>query len=1358
MISALSGQAGVIPQPRAILPWGANQQWQMKYVVQDLGDYEAPANINGKSWTELGYNDSGWQTLTGPMSSGDPNHQHRVTNFSVFTWEGENKVFNLRRTFNLNSVNADGYTFVADFDDRIIVYINGKQVYDSQGYGFFSFHINASDCREGDNQLAITYQAGPYYNTLDYALFGGTTYNAGNYDGLGFDGLHYWINGDGETACVTGIDEGVTDPEILSSITFKNKTYPVTTINAYAFSESEMETITIPGSITTIGEGAFRHCNKLERVDITDLEAWCNIVFANGESNPLGSAGKLYLNNSRITDLVIPSSITKIKQWAFTGGKFTSLTIHNELTTISEGAFKGCSTLRTATLPIPEMPEGVEATIQLVNLTAIEKDAFCDCSALESINFTNIPSVIGEGAFARCSSLTEIELGALTTIYPLTFTGCSNLTTINIPEHIESIGEGAFGGCGKLSIDLVLPEGLTTIGNEAFAGCEKIKTLSLPNTLTTIGGSAFNGLSSIPSLYIPSSVTSIGEMAFVKLSNALSIIVDEGNTKYDSRNNCNALIETKKGKLLAGCRNSFIPDGVTSLERAAFANQPITIAILPNSVETIKQDAFSWCQNLEAIVMGSGVTDIDVAIHYHICPDIYCYATEVPLTDGDAFHWAGPLDWPRTLHVPAESIEDYRNASPWNYIPNIVPITGDELFPYTPNIDTKIGDLWYSLEHNPFTGRRGAVVIGNGESYSGDVVIPETVTYNSNEYTVTRISDRAFNGCSSLTSVTIPATVKKIGEAAFKTCSTIQTVTVSNIPAGYSLALGKDAFCDCSALTSVNFTEYVTDLGEAAFARCGSLTSVTLNGNLTAILTNTFLGCGNLVSVISKIEKPFAFGSSAFNGIASTCKLKVPHGTKDAYIAAGWTEDVFPGGIEESDDTPDMKNIEFADANVKAICVANWDTNDDGELSEAEAAAVTDLGTVFSRKYSQYSEFDEPRYFTFDELRYFTGLTSICEEAFYMSDALTSVIIPENVTSIERSAFSNCRNLRSVAIPDNVTTFGDYSFNLTGLTSVTIPSSLVSIGEDAFWGLDNLTDVWCYAEIPPSTNTNPFINSPISSATLHVPAGSLQAYRTTSPWSGFGTIVGLDEEEDVKNMELVEGVETYNNIIEHTYETITYTRTFNNTNWQALYVPFSMSYDDWKDDFEVARINAFYEYDKNEDGVVDKLVLELMPVKEGNGDLRPNYPYLIKAKTTGSKTITLTNATLYRTEQNSIDCSTVETKYTFTGTYQKMNGLKSAGCYFMSGGGLKTAASDDVNLGAFRWYMKIEDRGSSLIHPSEIKLRMVDEEDDLTEIEELEDVLSGSDEGWCTLDGVQLMSQPTVKGLYLHKGKKIFIQ
>ena len=689
MISAQSVLAGVIPQPRVILPWGANEPWNMKYVVQDYQNYEAPAaDTNGKSWTQLGYDDSSWQTLTGPMSSGDPNHQHRVTSFSVFTWEGENKVFNLRRTFNLSSVNEDGYTFVADFDDRIIVFINGKDVFDDGSYGFKSFHIDATDCQAGDNQLAIIYQAGPYYNVLDYALFEGTSYNAGNYDGLGFDGLHYGINSESETANVSGIDVGVTDPEILSSITFKNKTYPVTAIWQYAFSGSEMETITIPSSITTIGEEAFSGCNKLEEVYISDLSAWCNIDFGNEFANPLSAGGKLYLNNSRITNLVIPGNITKIKQYAFTGGLFANLTLPGQLTSIGKGAFMGCSTLRTATLP---QSDGGGASF-----TTIGESAFQGCSALNSINFTNLPSVIGAGAFGGCSALTNVELGALTTINPFTFSGCTGLTTINIPSSVTSIGESAFQGCGKLSIDLVLPEGLTTIGNEAFAGCATIKTLSLPNTLTTIGDGALGGLSSIPSLYIPSSVTSIGEMAFIGLCNAHSIIVDEDNTKYDSRNNCNALIETKKGKLLVGCRNSFIPDGVKSLERAAFAHLPIRTAILPNSVETIKEGAFSWCPNLQTLVFGSGVTDITGAIHYssgyyNSGPiDLYCYATTVPLADGDAWYWGYSNIPGAKLHVPAESIEAYQTTSPWNLFPSIVAITGEEQFPVDVFLDASL--------------------------------------------------------------------------------------------------------------------------------------------------------------------------------------------------------------------------------------------------------------------------------------------------------------------------------------------------------------------------------------------------------------------------------------------------------------------------------------------------------------------------------------------------------------------------------------------------------------------------------------------------------------------------------------------
>ncbi len=145
-------------------------------------------------------------------------------------------------------------------------------------------------------------------------------------------------------------------------------------------------------------------------------------------------------------------------------------------------------------------------------------------------------------------------------------------------------------------------------------------------------------------------------------------------------------------------------------------------------------------------------------------------------------------------------------------------------------------------------------------------------------------------------------------------------------------------------------------------------------------------------------------------------------------------------------------NIQFADSNVKALCVANWDTNGDEELSYAEAAAVTDLGLVFK---------DNTAITSFDELQYFTGLTSIGYQAFYGCSGLTAITIPNSVTSIGTYAFCRCSGFTSVTIPNSVTSIGQAAFsNCSGLTSVTIPNSVTSIGSYAFsncWGLTSIT-------------------------------------------------------------------------------------------------------------------------------------------------------------------------------------------------------------------------------------------------------------------------------------------------------------
>ena len=285
----------------------------------------------------------------------------------------------------------------------------------------------------------------------------------------------------------------------LSSVTIGNS---VTNIGDSAFFKcSDMTSISIGNSVKRIGGKAFTDCSGLTSVHITDLAAWCNIVFDSDSANPLLYAHHLYQNGQEIKDFVIPEGMKYIKNFAFNGcSGLTSVTIPNSVTSIWVGAFEYCSGLTSVTIPN--------------SVTLIGSSAFARCSGLTSIDIPNSVTSIGIAAFRFCSGLTSVTIpNSVTSIGGLAFDGCSCLTSITIPNSVTSIDDWAFKGCSGLT-SITIGNIVTSIGREAFYGCTSLTSVTIPNSVTSIGESAFYECSSLTSITIGSGVNSISRKAF----------------------------------------------------------------------------------------------------------------------------------------------------------------------------------------------------------------------------------------------------------------------------------------------------------------------------------------------------------------------------------------------------------------------------------------------------------------------------------------------------------------------------------------------------------------------------------------------------------------------------------------------------------------------------------------------------------------------------------------------------------------------------------------------------------------------------------------------------------------------------
>lgn len=694
----------------------------------------------------------------------------------------------------------------------------------------------------------------------------------GDYDFV-HDGIYYNITSSTNKTCeVTFKDKQYNTytgkVSIPSTVSHGSTTYTVTGIGDYAFYNcSSLKKVSIPQSVRSIGSHAFTYCTILSTINIP------NTVSSIAES--------AFASCHSITSFDIPDGITQIYEETFYDCQsLASITIPESVRGIGPRAFGKCTAFTSVIIPEGVGLIGSGAFVQCQNLSrvsipntvySISDLVFDECHSLSSVtNFATTPQSIFSTTFAKYGTLhvlpgykqtynsvpywTNFEIiedAHKSDFYDFSYDGIyyrilsfddhtcevaardgeyksyqgeiiipSRVTYNSDPYQVVGIASKAFYNCPDLT-HLSMPSSIKTIGDHAFTYCTLLESISIPNSVTAIGESAFASCNSLSSINLPSGITRIEEETFYGCSSLKSLTIPENVT----------IIGPRAFGYCISFDNVEIPDGVTELSVGAYQGcSGLTQVVIPASVKTIGKIVFENCFDLNSVTNFS--------------------STPQTILEG-TFGTYG------TLHVLPGAKSAYAAAKYWQNF-SIEEDAGENAY------DFSVDGIYYSIVSA--SDQLCEVTFRNEDyaSYSGNLIIPSEVTYNSKTYKVVGVGQKAFFYCLALSAVSLPESIKTIGDNAFKFCKTLSTI---EIPSGVT-EIGECAFSDCSSLRSVSLPEGLTEIAQETFYNCGSLGTISVPSTVTAICTRAFGYCTSLSSITIP-ENVNTIQNGAFQGCSS---------------------------------------------------------------------------------------------------------------------------------------------------------------------------------------------------------------------------------------------------------------------------------------------------------------------------------------------------------------------------------------------------------------------------------------------------------------------------------------------------------